>query len=372
MSEQVAEVEQKQTQGASKLASFGRTEVFEVKPVVATETGGTGEVKADAVTETQKQVPASEAEIELSEEQLAKFFEKKGMKYEGLDKLKEKINYEPSLEPTVEQKEAAIKAKEKRVIDKFIAGGGTVEEYVSIKSVADADEKQFSINMAKNDLIKEGYTQEEAESLLKESFHQIDDAEIEQYEDETDKAFKKRTKEFFAKQLVSLSAPIKAKAANILAELHSAIESEDLQAQNEISTSAKIDEDFKAMPRKLTIEIGEIGGKTVSPVDYDLSETDLAESKQLLKDAVAQRNNFLYNEDGSLNVTNLATVISKAKAFDSAAKVSFLDGMDRMTKEFRKTFPAGSAQELGVGGDNQNRNLPQKGKLASIGKTKIA
>ena len=174
-------------------------------------------------------------------------------------------------------------------------------------------------------------------------------------------------KDFFAKQMASISTPYKTQAAGILADLNSVIESEDLQAQQEVAISAKIDEDFKALPRKLQIEIGEIGGKTVSPVDYDVSETDLAEIRDMLKDT-AKRNNFLFNTDGSLNTPNLISVLTKAKMFDSATKVSYLSGMDSQVKAFQKIFPAGSAQEIGVGGSSSKPNGNQNGKPASFGK----
>ena len=88
----------------------------------------------------------------------------------------------------------------------------------------------------------------------------------------------------------------------------------------------------------------------------------------MLKDP-AQRNNFLYNEDGSLNIANISQALTKAKMFDSAAKVSFLSGIHKATTDFQKVFPAGSAQELGVGGSQSKPNGGQNGKIASFGKT---
>lgn len=366
---------------SSKVMSVGKTERINVfnKPIEDTDLGkesdkiknGGAIAKTDANEGADKgktaPAPPDEQSI-ITEEQLTDYFNKQGIKYEGIEKFKEKANYEPHVEPTQEQKDAAAKAKEVKALNKFIESGRTGDEFYAIKSIVDAEENQFSINLAKTNLMKAGLTEEEATDFVKEKYFQVDDAEIEQEEDEIDREYKKRLKGIFSKQLTDISTPIKTKAAGILADLYSAIDSEDLQAKQEVITSAKIDDDFKALPRKLQIEIGEIGGKTVSPVDYEVSETDLAESKKLLKDAVAQRNNFLYNQDGSLNITNLSQIISKAKAFDSAAKVSFLEGMDRMTKEMQKVFPAGSAQELGVGGSSSNPNGNQNGKVASFGK----
>ena len=305
-------------------------------------------------------------------EQLKEYFKTLNIEYDGDEKIKEKLTApaQTTTQETPEQIQAKELAKEKRRLDKFISGGGTAEQYVAIKGVAEVDANKFAIDTAKSDLMKSGLTQEEAETFLKEQYFQIDDAELEQEEDETDKAFKKRTKEYFANQLANLSSPIRTKAAGILADLNAAIESEDLHAQKEVTLSAKIDEDFKALPRKLQIEIGKIGTTDVLPIDYDVSETDIAEVKAILKDP-AQRQQLLYNQDGSLNIARISQALLKEKAFDSAGKVLFHSGMTKAIADFEKVFPARSAQEVGVGGSQQKPN-GQKGAPASFGKTERA
>lgn len=311
---------------------------------------------------------AAPAPTEINEELLKSFFEKNGIKYEGLDKLKEKVNYEPSLEPTDEQKKQQELAKEKRRLDKFISGGGTAETYVSLKGIAEADPNKFALDLAKTNLMKEGFTQEDAEKLIKEQFFQIDDAELEQEGDETDKAYKIRMKGLFAKQLTDLSAPIRSQAAGILADLNSAIDSEDLYAQNEVAISAKIDEDFKTMPRKLNIEIGDIGGgQTASPLQFDVSEKILAEVRDELKDP-AKRQQLFLNQDGSLNLTKLAQVEVKARSFDSVAKISYLESQTRNNEAWHKVFPSNKPSELGIGGNTRNQNGNNTAKPVSVGK----
>lgn len=304
----------------------------------------------------------------FTDEQLKEYFKTQGIEYEGVDKLKDQLKpKDTALAPTEEQIKAKELAREKRLLDKFLSGGGTAEQYVSLKTLATADQKVFAINQAKADLIKGGYTAEEADVFIKENLFQIEDVELEKEEDETEKQYKKRTKDFFAKQLAANSNPFIEKAKWALQNLNEVIDSEDLQAQKEVAFSAKIDEDFKTLPRKLSIEIGEIGGKTVSPVDYDVSESDIAEVKAILKDP-AQRQQLLFNQDGSLNTARLTQALLKEKAFDSASKVSFHSGMTKAIADFQTVFPARSAQELGVGGSQQRPNGQNGSKIAGVGK----
>lgn len=317
---------------------------------------------------------AAPAPTELTEEQLKEFFKSKGIEYDGLDNLKSKLtaSQNTSTELTEEQKKVQALAKEKRIVDKFVSGGGTVEQYVALKNVAEMDVAELSKNTAKKELKDSGFDDTEIESIIKERYYQIAIDELEQGDDEEDEAFEKRKnaikrkKEYGDKLLSTRSLPIKTQAAGILADIQSAIDSEDLQVQREITISAKIDEDFKVLPRKMSIEIGEIGGKTVSPVDYDVSETDIAEVKSMLKDP-AQRQQFLFNEDGSLTNTLIQTIV-KAKAFDSASKISFLTGQNKAITDFQKTFPATSMQELGVGGSPQKPKDSKPGQPVSYGK----
>lgn len=318
-----------------------------------------GEAAANATTSP---APTNE----LTEEQLTAFFKEKGIEYEGIEKLKAKLTAPLNNEPTEEQKKAQALAKEKRIVDKFVSGGGTVEQYVALKNVAEMDVAELSKNTAKKELKDSGFSETEIDAIIKERYYQFGEEDLEQLDDETDKAFAKRKKEYGDKLLSTRSLPIKTQAAGILADIQSAIDSEDLQAQREVTISAKIDEDFKVLPRKMSIEIGEIGGKTVSPVDYDVSETDIAEVKSMLKDP-AQRQQFLFNEDGSLTNTLIQTIV-KAKAFDSASKISFLTGQNKAITDFQKTFPATSMQELGVGGSPQKPKDSKPGQPVSYGK----
>lgn len=327
---------------------------------------------ADATNDATKAVGDGKATAAptITDEALAAFFKEKGIEYEGIDKLKEKLTapaQTTAIADTPEQIKAKELAKEKRILDKFISGGGTAEQYVALKSLAEAPVEELSKNMLIKELKDAKFSDKEIEALIKERYYQLDDEELEQLDDETDKEFKKRSKEYFANKLANRSSYLKDKAVGHLKGIQDAINSEDLQAQQEVALSAKIDEDFKVFPRKMNIEIGEIGGKTVSPVGYDVSEEDIDSVRAVLKDP-AKRQQLLFNQDGSLNTTKLAEVFVKAKAFDSAAKISYLEAQTRNNAIWKEKFGSRTPQELGVGG-SAAKPIDKKGTAASFGKT---
>lgn len=301
-------------------------------------------------------------------DQLKEYFKSLNIEYEGDDKIKEKLaatQNQPQL--TDEQVKAQEAAKEKRVLDKFISGGGTIDQFVALRQVAEADVKELSTNTLKKELKDAGFNDQEIDGIIKERYYQYGDEDLEQLEDETDKAFAKRKKEYGDKLLSNRSLPIKTQAANILKGIQDAINSEDLDAQNEEKISSKIEDDFKALPRKLKIEIGVIGKDTVPPVDYDVSEQDLAEVKAILKDP-AQRQQLLLNPDGSWNITRITQALLKEKAFDSAAKISYLEAQTRNNAIWMEKFGARSPQEIGIGGIPKQNNGNQKNQPAGVGK----
>lgn len=330
----------------------------------------TSEANNGGAADDNKTKATPPAPTEFTDEQLKEFFKSKGIDYDGIDNLKQKLTApQTTTELTDEQKKAKALAREKRIIDRFTSDGRTIEEYMAIKGISQTDERKFAIDLAKENLKKEGFTQEEAEEFIKERYFQIDDAELEQEDDETDKAFKKRTKEYFAKQLANLSSPIRTKAAGILADLNAAIEAEDLQAQNELTLSSNIDEQFKKIARKDTYEIGEINGKPITPIESEVPESELAAAWTVLKDP-AKRQQFLYNQDGSPNITEIGKVLTENAKLKAAMKVSYHEGSTRTNAHWEKVFGARSPQELGVGGNTQKPTGQKPGQPVSYGKVR--
>lgn len=322
---------------------------------------------------------AGTAALEMTEEQLKAFFEKQGMKYEGLDKLKEKVNYEvpaQTVELTKEQKEEQAKAEEKRVLDFYIANGGTAESYVAIKNILlSEDLTSLTVTEIKADMKKEGFNDEEIETVLKERYYQIKTEEIVQGDEEEDADFAARKAQiekkvaYGAKKIANRSSIIKTKAEGFFTGLKDAIKAEDLLKQEEIQLQSNVDEVLAKLPRKLTFELGKSDNIDLPPVQHEIAEESIAKVSALLKDP-EKRKQFLFNQDDSLNVAKLAEIMVRNEELERIAKLSLLEGQSRQVKIFKEVFPS-HAQDLGVGGSSapvkvKTGNVTQRGKPVRV------
>lgn len=309
---------------------------------------------------------------ELSDEQLKAFFESKGMKYEGLDNLKEKINYvapENKPELTEEQKAAAVQAEEKRMLDYYIANGGTIDSFAGLKSILNADLTELSIAEITGDMLKNGFTQEEVDSVLKERYYQIKEDEIEQAvqsleqgTDEEDADFAKRQEAykaslqkkiaFGASKITGRGTNIKSKAEAIFNGLKEALQAEDLEKQKEVTLQSNVDKALANLPRKFTLQLGKHDDVDIAPIDHEVSDESIASVSALLKDS-AQRKQLLYNQDDSLNVDKLAEILVRNAELERVAKLALLEGGTRQVAIIKKTFGS-NPQEIGVGGSGRN------------------
>lgn len=313
---------------------------------------------------------------EITEEQLTEILKSRGIEI-GLDEIKEKIKPAAAATPeaTAEEKAKAEAAFEKRMLDYFIANGGTPETFVAYKHVANADRKALSESEIRRELKDSGFSEEDIAAVLKERYYQINPEELVWDEDgtETKEEFEKRKAliekkiAFGTKKLESKSSFIKKQAEDALGVLREAIAEQDLQKAEEVKISSKVDELATKLPRKLTFDLGEVNNQKIAPIQYDVSEADIAEIVGTLKDPV-QRNNFLYNEDNSLNLDNVANVMLRNKYLESALKASYLEGGTRQVSEFEKIFPGRTAQSIGVGGANGGTQTGRKGHIVSAGK----
>lgn len=354
-----------------------KTETPEAAPNAA-ENGAAEKIITESKTNGQE---ASEIVLpEVTDEQLQKILENKGIKgFENFDTLKtltEKAAQPVKAEPTKEEKEKNEKAFEKRMLDYFVEHGGTPEDFVALKTVAAADLKLLSESEIRRELKASGFDEEEIKTVLQERYYQLNPDELVQGDEETEDEFAKR-KEFIKKKvtygtqkLENRNAYTKQQAENALKGLREAIAAEDMLKQQEIEFSSKVEEHSKTLPRKITFEMGELNGAKLEPVSYDVSDADITEVVSLLKDP-AKRNQFLFNPDNSLNLTNLMDSMLGKKVLESAVKAALLEGGNRQVAIFEKTFP-GSPHSLGVGGQKSSgTNTGRKGVIASAGKPEI-
>lgn len=370
VAEQVANVENKE--GAkneqSEVGSFGklvqatRFNVSDYEDSDVIKPGETEEAETGKTSgsETDKKVEDKKTENELSDEQITKYLEKKGIVVKSLDELKEKVSPETIVSPE-EQKKAAL-AAEKELVDIFVEGGGTVDQFVAIKKLAEQPVKELSIESLKSEYKGLGFTEEEANDLIKERYYQISDEDLELLDD-ADKARQIKLRDAFSKKLENKAAYKKTQAEKILADLKSVVESDKVAKENEVKLAAKIDAHFKKLPRTVTFEIGESNGKPISPVNFEVSEDDITEVKELLKNP-EKRKQFIQTSDNDLN-TAFAELLLQNKYLKTAVKTAFLEGGSRQAGLIQNHYPT-NVFELGIGGSNKEKFV--KGQAVSFGK----
>lgn len=356
---EVAEVKEQEnkTAQAAKAVSLGKPQQVQGAPVpenISDE--NRNEKVVDEKNKNGEEVKTKdEQKISISEEQ-RKAFLKEMFGDENFDVEAAKEKLKPAApEPTEEEKKKAQSENEIRLLKLWVDNGGTPEQYNELKNIATGDKVELSKKKAIGELMAEGFSKEEAEAMMKQEFYQIELDNIEQNDDETDEEFESRKKalkkkvDYGAKKLERYSSYEQKQAADILKGLSSAIESKDLEVKKEATISAKVDEMLSKLPRKQTIELGKHNDVEIAPVEHEVSEDSIKQVAAILKDP-AKRNNYFKNQDGTLNLPLLTEVLLSHIERKDLAKNALLVGQTRMTNEFRKTFPATSAYELGVGG----------------------
>lgn len=366
---------QKQTQAATEEITTTTVAKEKAEEASAGESGK---------TEVAKQVELPE----LSEEQLKELFAKKGIEgFDGnFDTLKQKLEKAErpaDTQPTDEEKKLAESALEKRMLDYHIANGGTPEQFVALKQIAAIDLKELSVAEIKKEMKENGFNEDEINHILKERYYQLNPEEeiglLDQKDDETDVDFearKKNQEEFLkkkvsygSKKLESRSTHTKQNAEGILNNLREAIKAEDNAKQKETEWLSKVDDYSKKAPRTVTLELGKLNEAKLDPVQYDVTEADIAEVVDTLKDS-SKRQQYFFNEDNSLNLSKIGDLMLRNKILESAVKAGFIEGGNRQVAIFQKTFP-GSAHALGVGG-SQAQPAKRKGVIASAGQPEVS
>lgn len=329
--------------------------------------------------------PKAEVKLpDVNDDQLRELLKGKGIELDdtGFDGLKNKLTAAPAAtttEPTAEEKAAAEAAFEKRMLDHAIANGISAESFVAFKQLASADLKELSVTTITKELKEAGFSDEDIKTVLVERYYQINPDELERDEDnETEEEFAARKKKveqkaaYGAKKLEAKGASIKKKADEALHTLREAIKSDDLQKEDEVKHSKRVEDFFTKLPRKVTVELGKAAdGQDIAPVEYVVSDEDIAEVQSVLQDSV-KRKQFLYNEDNSLNLDNVASVMLRNKYLEKLAKDVYLKaekaGATREVEKFEKLFPGRTAKDIGVGGAPAGGGQGRKGVIASAGK----
>lgn len=324
------------------------------------------EIKAEVV-DTKTQLTPTEISDEQRKQVLKDLFGDSEIDIEAIKQSLKKP--EDKIE---EQKQESYKELASRKL--FVDNGGTTAQYDEIKRVAFADLKELSKTNILSDLMNNnGLSQAEAELFISKTYLQdINVDELEQdYDNETDEQFEKRKeglekmKELGTKQLELYSLNIQKQAVNSLDRIAQFVEQQELQAKEEATISANVDDMLKNYARKQTIELGKANDLEIAPIEHEYSESSFKQVADILKDP-AKRNNIFNKEDGTLDLTKAAELLLSHFEYKRSVKNAYLEAQDRAAKIVNSTFPHNTPFELGIGGSPTKSN--GKGVIVGVGK----
>lgn len=269
---------------------------------------------------------------------------------------------------TDEEKQKQAEAFEKRMLDLYVENGGKIEEFAALKQVASQDLTELSKAELTKELKAIGITdQSQIDAIQKERYYQIEQAEIDEIEDEEEKALAQKKFDYGKSKFENKGKILKENAEDFLNNLKEAVNQKDFFTKRENEVSANVDEHFSKLEKKMTLQLGKVDDTEIPLVEYEVPQEVIDKARARLN-TTASRKQLLFNQDGSINHTNLADLVLKAELFESgtAAKTAYLTGADREVQKFEKIFPYRTASALGTGTSQQNNG--STGKVAGIGK----
>lgn len=335
--------------------------------------GGEGKEKEGTQGSESNQVDLSN----IGDEELVKILNQRGISVENLDTIKEKLK--PELpEQTDEEKQKAAIAFEKRMSDLFVENGGTLEEFVALKNVANMPLNELSMQAIKEELKEGGFDDSEIQDIINDRYFQKSIDDLEQLPEETDDEFEirkaklKKKKDFGTNKLSSKGKYQQQQAQSILNNFKLSIEEFDKQQANEEKQrnefSSKVDEAFAAIPQKLTYELGKAGDIELPPIEMEVAADDINGLREsYFKDREAI-NKLILTEDGTLNLKDIAKIVAENEILKKTLKVAFLKGATNENEKWQKVFPYKSPHEIGLGNGAARSNVPSKSQPASFGK----
>ena len=342
--------------GSPENTDVSREKTNSDTPHVKTQAEIDAETAAAAGTKTQAEIDAeaaAAAKPPLTDEELKAEYEKR---------------FPTTVAPTDEEKAKQEAAFEKRMLDLYVDSGGKIEEFALLKQIASSDLTELSKAELTKELKAIGITdQAQIDAIQKERYYQKEQAEIDDIEDETERALAQKKFDYGKAKFENKGKLIKENAEDTLNNLKEAVIQKDFFTKRENEISSNVDEHFSKLEKKMTLQLGKVDNTDIPPVEYEVPQEVIDKARAKLN-TPASRKQLLFNTDGSINHTNLADLVLKAEMFESgtAAKTAYLTGATREVEKFEKLFPYRSASALGTGGSQDTNN--GTGKVASIGK----
>lgn len=329
-----------------------------------------GQAQAPDNSQQAGQAPATQDPApEFDDEKFKAYMKAQGIEVNSIDDLKAKFAA-PATEKTDAEKKAESDLNTQKMLQKHVAGGGTVEQFAALLQVASMDVKELGKASKINELKAAGFDDNEIANIIKERY-EIDIASLTRDEDnETQEEFDKRKAALqkkanaFSKKYENVGTFVKQNATNTLNNLQKEIDAENASAQKEATFLSNVDKALKSVARTTAIDLGKEDDKEIAPVQAIFTDAHIAAVREILSDK-AKRQQYLLTEDGSLDAEKVVKLVLNNVALTSIARASLLEGGTRQVKLFEQRFP-NNASQLGVGGDPKKQQVTP-GKIASAG-----
>lgn len=215
-------------------------------------------------------------------------------------------------------------------------------------------------------MIKAGFSPEQAEKVFKDMHFDISDEDLEGL-DEEEKTLKQKLRDFGKQKQENRGKYLQNTAKQHIESLLKELQQADEEKAKIEQHASNVEAALKAFNRKQTLNLGQLNGEEIAPIEYEMPEEVLSKTADVLKDAVKFDNTF-FNKDGSVNIEAILPFFVKATAYDSAVKTGYLTGMDRQVQHIKAKFsstvpPLGGAQKPQTGSGK---------KIVRVGQVQVA
>lgn len=311
-------------------------------------------------TDPAKKEPEKKDPPKMTEAEFLAFAKEQGIDVADIKTLKEKVAGQPAPK-TPEQVKADEAALEQRLIAAHMKRGGTIEQYTELKQIAAADPITLGLTKLEADILKEGFSKEDTDLIIKRMQLQYSDEEIADLTPE-EKAKVQKEAAFGLKKQENRGKYIQQRAKDYLDILQKEVQDQDAVTQKSTKHTSKVEEAITSFVRTQNIQLGEYDGQKLDPVELKIPDEVLATVKDILADP-AKIDKLLYNDDGELNLDFLVPHLVASVSRETAAKHAFLQGQTKQVEIFKSKF---GDKIPDLGGPPAKTGTP--GKLVKAGK----
>lgn len=330
---------------------------------------------ANATTKEPQPPANNDKEPEINEEALKAYFEKQGIQFEGIDKLKEKLTA-PAAPPvlTDDQRAEQQRQYEQRMLNEHLSRvtasnpkltpAQAAAHFAEYQQLLSTDKKVVALNKTVQDLVSEGHKPEAALKLANDMYFQKTDEEIDEITDEDERNEAIERKKVGDKKLEKKGEKLQKVVQDYFDSIKQSLVDQDAEKELTEKHAANVANAVAKYQRKQQLKLGQRNGVDLSPVDFDVPDEALTLAKEYIGTDPKQLHKKLFTESGEVNISELLPILVNHFAFEQAAKTGYYEGETRATSAFEAKF---GTTPPSVGG-NGKQQAPEKGKIARAGK----